>query len=206
MHLITGFSPFRGAKLNPARQMAHHVAPLVGAEVVDVPTTFGGASAALHAHMAGRTPSSILMLGRAASEPGVRLEQFGRRDATSPHPDNDGVVGRGPHVVGGPVSLPTTVDLQAVYDDVTIKVPGSRPHISTDAGGYVCNALYYETLYTYPGVPALFVHFDGLHFLDPAADPLATGDDGRHLDTPDSCASWADLTDAVRLIAEYLQR
>lgn len=37
--------------------------------------------------------------------------------------------------------------------------------LSNDAGGYICNALYYKTMYTFPNIPSVFIHFPSLSIL-----------------------------------------
>lgn len=174
MNIVTGFDGFRGHTVNPSAEFGRRVALLTGATYVQVPVTYhaclNAVRTAVYEHLgADGQPASVLMLGRAAGERGLRLERTGRAAATSKHPDNDGIVGADlVHLPAippdAPASLETKTDLGSILRTCRQSSPNLQVHISDNAGGYVCNALYYSVLATYPAATSLFVHLDGLHF------------------------------------------
>lgn len=233
MHIVTGFDGFRGHHINPSAEFGRRVAAVAGATYVHVPVTYDGCLAAVrtvvaqHLGAAGQ-PESVLMLGRAAGEPGLRLERYGRRAITSKHPDNNGQIGGQLPDVPPQVEdcLETTCDLDAHLADCRQLVPGLSAHISDNAGGYVCNSLYYSVMATYPQARCLFVHLDGLHHFHqadetipmeastgganttgPGANTTERSDDGAIVETnPDGQASLEDLMAGLIVVAKNIQR
>lgn len=166
MQILTGFDPFGGSPVNPSYVVAQQVAQRTGAHCVQVPTRFDAAwmrveRAIREAAARGDHVTSVLLLGQAAGEPGVRLESRALPRTTSCTPDNAGVVRTGPIEAGLDAPLLTRVDLPALMAALCERHPEVPAHVSHDAGGYVCNYLYHRAMRAHPHVPVLFVHLDG---------------------------------------------
>ena len=155
--LVTGFDPFGGMRSNPSQTagawLADHRDDTVFAPV---PTTYAGSIAVLQQAAQTHTPNAVLLLGFAAGAVGLRTERCARNRTTAAAPDNDGKWQAGPIKPDGPERIDTSVD----YDELLNILASQRiPHTaSDDAGGYVCNWLYWHALLDHPQLSILFVH------------------------------------------------
>lgn len=166
--LVTGFEAFGGSAVNPADILVRRLAaaPPAGVFTLLLPVEYEQAAARLLAEVERIDPAAVLMFGLAGNTQYLRLERFGRNRCTSAAPDNAGIRRVGLDAVeDAPETLETGFDLAALRDDLAPIVPGIV--ISDDAGGYVCNDLYYRVLLGLsarrPTVPALFVHVPWVH-------------------------------------------
>jgi pyroglutamyl-peptidase len=85
------------------------------------------------------------------------VEAVGRRGATSLEPDEAGCVS--PPALEGPEVIASSIDVDAVLAALASR--GVEAERSDDAGGYVCNDLYYRLLHGRIA-PTLFVHVPDL--------------------------------------------
>ncbi|WP_181701858.1 pyroglutamyl-peptidase I [Chthonobacter albigriseus] len=167
--LVTGFDAFAGLPFNPSEAIVRRLAsdPPPGlSEALLLPTSYDEASDKVRAGLERVRPDGVLMFGLARATAGLRLERYAHNRIEASIADNSGVVGKGRTIVtGGPAALETTTDLAAVLAGVT--EAGLRAFVSLDAGGYVCNHVYYTVLHwlaeNRPGTPALFVHVPWVH-------------------------------------------
>ena len=155
--LVTGFDPFGGLSSNPSQAAGSWLADHHDDTVfVPVPTSYAGSVTALERALRTHSPASVLLLGFAAGAAGLRPERCARNRTTAAAPDNDGEWQAGPIQADGPDRIDTSVDYNGF-----LNVLGSKgiPHTaSDDAGGYVCNWLYWHALVDHPQLPILFVH------------------------------------------------
>lgn len=166
--LVTGFEAFGGIAVNPADILVRRLgaSPPAGVSTLLLPVEYERAAARLLAEVDRIEPAAVLMFGLAGNTQYLRLERFGRNRCTSAAADNAGVRRVGLDAVeGAPETLETGFDLAALRDDLAPIVPGIV--LSDDAGGYVCNDLYFRVLLGLaprrPAVPALFVHLPWVH-------------------------------------------
>jgi pyroglutamyl-peptidase len=159
--LVTGFGPFLAYAENPSEHVAHQIAatrdlaPSFDA-LAPLPVALGDAAEIVLARVQPAPPRAILMLGLAAASPHVRLERMGRNRSTSPEADARGRRGQGAQIIeGGPDTIGAGVALGPLAHALTRH--GIIWSYSDDAGGYVCNDLYYRVL-ALCDVPAVFVH------------------------------------------------
>jgi pyroglutamyl-peptidase len=180
--LVTGFAPFGGMQTNPSRIAGSWLADNRDECVyVPVPTSYSGSVAALVEAVTTRSPDALLLLGFAAGANGLRVERCAR-NATIDAADNDGCRRPGPITEGGPGRIDTTIDVAAILD---VLARNDIRHIaSEDAGGYVCNWLYWHALTEHGRLPTLFVH----------------------LPEPGSEAEWENLRAGLLLVAEAISR
>jgi pyroglutamyl-peptidase len=90
--------------------------------------------------------------------PTLILETLARNRLTSERADVDGAVAKGSDVdPQGPPALPSRLPLTAIRR--ALRQAGHAHSLSDDAGGYVCNAVFYAGLRAMPeGRPGGFVH------------------------------------------------
>ncbi len=164
--LVSRFEPFDGAVANPSWETASRLAErgeeLVGDRVVAVrlPVTFAGAWPVLDAAIREHDPDVVVALGLASGAPGVRLERVAVNVRDARIPDNAGAQPVDvPVVAGAPVGYWSTLPLKASL--AAIRTAGVPAGVSSTAGTYVCNDVFYALMHhwgTGPGRRAGFVH------------------------------------------------
>jgi pyroglutamyl-peptidase len=179
--LVTGFDPFGRMLSNPSQAAGSWLAEQRdGCVFVPVPTSYAGSITVLEESVRKHGPTAVLLLGFAASAVGLRVERYARNQTTAAAPDNDGEWQAGPIEAAGPDRIETPVDYNGLLD---ILDSNAIPYTtSDDAGGYVCNWLYWHTLARYPRLPILFVH----------------------LAEPGTSAAWSELRAGLLLIADSM--
>jgi pyroglutamyl-peptidase len=163
--LVTGFEPFGGLDRNPTQELALAVqrgevlAPSgMRLEAVVLPVAYFACNAALDQALERVKPDVVLALGLAGSSPGVRLETTARNQDRG-FADNAGNAHRGPVEEGGPATLGSGLPLERLRQSLSRR--GVPARLSDDAGGYVCNHLFYHLMRAAsarPGLRAGFVH------------------------------------------------
>jgi len=159
--LVTGFGPFGGYATNPSWEVARaldgeHIGDLrVVAARLDV--TYEDAPAQLAAALAAHAPDVVLSLG-VAPTPAIRLERTAINRDRSAQPDNEGVVHEDTPVrADGPATLPSRLPLERMH--AALAEAGFPVATSDDAGGYLCNHVFYRLLDELDASkPAGFVH------------------------------------------------
>ena len=148
--LVTGFAPFSSHASNPSTDVAHalHGVEVEGTYFVafaPLPVLYAEAAAATCTAAASIRADAIVALGLADTTAHIRIERGARNHATTTSPDAAGRVCAGlPAEAGGDDALLTSLDVDAIARDLTAKGLVCAP--SDDAGGYVCNDLYYRLL------------------------------------------------------------
>jgi len=148
--LVTGFEPFGVWTENPSatvvgelsRRAAVRPADYPELRVAILPTEFAGAERAIRELLLTDVPDVLLALGVAPRAQGVRLERTARNRDDAALPDNAGEHRKlVPIMAGGPDTLASTLPLQAMQ--AALEQLGVPVAISDDAGGYVCNHVFY---------------------------------------------------------------
>ena len=159
--LVTGFAPFLDHAVNPTAWLAQHLDGQVidGAPVrgLQVPVTFTGAVPALRSAVDAWRPDAVIMFGLAYDTDVIRPERLALNldDATAP--DNDGTIRRNrPIDPAGPMGYWSSLPLDAIIDD--LQADGFATRVSRDAGGYICNHLFFGMRHMRPDLPAGFIH------------------------------------------------
>lgn len=158
--LVTGFGPFLEVKENPSWQAIEDLegATVAGCRiaVARLDVTYGSAAEQLQAAIDRARPALVLSLG-VAPTPAIRLESTARNRDTAAAPDVAGEVREGRTIrEGGAETLPTRLPLDRLRAALT--ADGLEVADSDDAGGYLCNHLFYELLTRRPVGSAGFVH------------------------------------------------
>jgi pyroglutamyl-peptidase len=102
-----------------------------------------------------------LMTGQAARRGQVSVERFARNLDNAAAPDNHGALRRAMTIAAGtPERLEATAPVSEIVG--AIREAGYRARVSTNAGGFVCNHLYFGALRHLSGLgratPAVFLH------------------------------------------------
>lgn len=145
--LVTGFSAFPGAPVNPterlilelqARRPAFQKAGDVSFAILDV--DYARLPVALsHLAMAGQ-PDIAIHFGLSAEAHGFTLERCARNIFGS-KPDNAGRAPTEARICVGPDILASTLPLERLHEALVAR--GLPVSWSDDAGGYLCNYLFY---------------------------------------------------------------
>ncbi|WP_161601124.1 pyroglutamyl-peptidase I family protein [Neoaquamicrobium microcysteis] len=145
--LVTGFSVFPGAPVNPTEALAGILRddPPQGegieafrAEVlaVEYETIAGRLSAIGREFM----PDIAIHFGLARECAGFRLERVARNSHAHARPDQSGAMPVAAQVCAGPETLPSTLPLDRIADG--LRKAGLPVEWSDDAGGYLCNTVF----------------------------------------------------------------
>ena len=155
--LVTGFGPFGDVAVNPSAAVAAKMPGLtpdhVNVVCETLPVEYAASTARLDELIDAERPDAVVCLGVAATRDEVSVERIARRVTRSQTPDNAGVVSSAAGHDGEPEELPTTLPVDAIA--------ARGVSVSEDAGGYVCDHLFYRAVRTAAaaGVPfAGFVH------------------------------------------------
>jgi len=150
--LITGFSPFPGAPENPTqvlvslfKQRHAEMDAIADIEAVLLPTEYAHIDAKFSALMSRIKPDIALHFGLKQQATGFTLEQTARNICNVERADQAGRVPQTSEIdPKGPVSLPGSLPLEEIGHALA---NASLPvEMSDDAGGYVCNYLFYRAL------------------------------------------------------------
>jgi pyroglutamyl-peptidase len=148
--LVTGFEPFGVWAENPSativRELSRRAAVRPDAyprlRVAILPTEFAKAEREIGELLLTDVPDVLLALGVAPRAQGLRIERTARNQDDAALPDNAGEQRKlTPIVPGGPDTFESTLPIQAMR--AALEQLGVEVAISDDAGGYVCNHLFY---------------------------------------------------------------
>jgi pyroglutamyl-peptidase len=195
--LVTAFEPFGGETVNASWEAAKRIDGWRCGEAVAatalLPCAYDICVADLLAWFERLRPCAVLMTGQAARRGIVCVERFGRNSASATAPDNRGAIGSA--APGGPDAIETTAPARALAR--AIRRAGVAARVSSDAGDYVCNHLYYRALRSLAGaprpIPAVFIH------LPATPEQAAPGASRRRLATSDAARA---LRVAVEVLAK----
>jgi pyroglutamyl-peptidase len=184
--LVTGFEPFGGETVNASWEAARRLDGWRCRDHVAValmlPCVYNACVDAFVEALDRLRPEAALMTGQASRRGVVCVERFARNVANASRPDNHGVA-RGASVLDpGPERLEATAQVRVVTR--AIRQAGLPVRVSTNAGDYVCNHLYYGALNRLrlkrPATPAVFLH------LPATPDQSLPGSSARRLSTDDA--------------------
>lgn len=142
--LVTGFGPFPGAPQNPSESVLRRMsARSADASLVlqVLPTEYRAAGPLLDRLIAQLEPDLCLCTG-VGKGPGVRIERLARNDGTIADLDNAGQGWAGPIAPGGPPVYEAGLPLERIVCELAQR--GHAAAISDDAGGYLCNFVFYR--------------------------------------------------------------
>ena len=159
--LVTGFKPFGGMSVNSSEVVIRALAcdRLVGrwiSRAVVLPVEFDGCFRVLKPRLRKTPPDALVCFGQSPS-PVIELERVARnRNVTYNRTTKRAV--KQVIVPGGPGRIKTRLPIRLIAR--RLRKGGFRRKYSDDAGGYVCNNLFYHAaLHTRSSrLPCGFVH------------------------------------------------
>jgi pyroglutamyl-peptidase len=160
--LITGFDPFGGASVNPAREAVMALPDVVGDYALtklEIPTVFGLAAETVLRAAKILCPDVILCVGQAGGRAAITPEVVAINLREASIPDNAGNQPKNmPVVENAPAAYFSTLPVRAMAEGV--KAAGIPCSLSYSAGVFVCNDLLYTLLHHYDGTDTRvgFVH------------------------------------------------
>jgi pyroglutamyl-peptidase len=163
--LVTGFEPFGGESVNASWEAAKRLEGWRRGECAAVarllPCAYDLSVKEFIRVFEALQPEAVLMTGQAARRAVVSVERFALNLDDAPGPDNRGVTRTAAKIVGeGPDRLEAAAPVKAIAD--AIREAGIAARVSTNAGGFVCNHLYFGALHYLSGrkltTPAVFLH------------------------------------------------
>ena len=160
--LITGFDPFGGASVNPAREAVMALPDVVGDYALtklEIPTVFGLAAETVLRAAEALCPDVILCVGQAGGRAAITPEVVAINLREASIPDNLGNQPKNmPVVENAPAAYFSTLPVRAMAEGV--KAAGIPCSLSYSAGVFVCNDLLYTLLHHYDGTDTRvgFVH------------------------------------------------
>lgn len=147
--LVTGFEPFGGDPINPARDALQHLPQRLGnIEVATwiLPTVFDRSLDALDDALTAVRPDLVLCVGLAGGRAALSLERVAINLDDARIPDNDGrqPIDRAivPH---GPSAYFATLPLKAAV--LALRDAGLPAIVSNTAGTFVCNHVFYGLMH-----------------------------------------------------------
>ena len=187
--LLTGFEPFADDATNPSGDAVRLVAQAwSGPErlvTAILPVTFAGAAATLRSLIAEHAPALVIATGLAGGRAAVTPERVAINLVDARIPDNAGARPCDePSLAGGPAARFTTLPAKAIVRDAA--AAGIPAALSTTAGTFVCNHVFYHALDAAAGMPGMragFIHVPYARESAPSGAPsLPLGEIARALE------------------------
>ncbi|MBI2923189.1 MAG: hypothetical protein HYY18_19205 [Planctomycetes bacterium] len=157
--LLTGFEPFGEVTVNPSWEA---VRPLDGelwgdvlVRAVRLPVSYARGPARLREEIENFRPGAVAMFGVAQKRSAISLERFAANRCDAATADNDGTTRAGKIDESGPERRESTLPIARI--EQALRRAGAPVADSEDAGGFLCNRVFWEALSTFRG-PAGFVH------------------------------------------------
>lgn len=153
MIVITGFAPFGDLPDNPSRTCARMAVSYLNAEGIDaafveVPVEFDSAFPTVQNVVLDhrlRAGDGLVCVGVAANRRVISLETTAKNIIDARIPDNAGKQPRDSKIdPEGPDTLATRLPVEAALK--AMQGAGIKADFSSDAGEYVCNCLFYESV------------------------------------------------------------
>lgn len=149
--LITGFDPFGGATVNPAREAVMALPDSVGdwsLTKLEIPTVFGLAAETVLAAAEALEPDAILCVGQAGGRKAITPEVVAINLREASIPDNLGYTPKNqPVIAHAPAAYFSTLPVREIV--AAVQTAGVPCALSYSAGAFVCNDLLYTLLHHY---------------------------------------------------------
>jgi pyroglutamyl-peptidase len=147
--LVTGFEPFGGETVNASWEAARKLEGWRRGEFAAVahllPCAYDASVKELIQAIETVRPEAVLMTGQAARRGVVCVERFARNVDDAAAPDNLGALRMGVRISeAAPERLEAAAPVRAIA--AAIRTAGIPARVSTNAGGFVCNHLYFGAL------------------------------------------------------------
>ncbi|MFN7728109.1 MAG: hypothetical protein ACK5P7_03020 [Bdellovibrio sp.] len=142
--LLTGFEPFGGESLNPSQLLAQKLSRARGLDCEILPVSYKRSFEVLQDRLESGKYKGLLSLGQAANRSKICLERVALNLEDADIPDAD-LITKVENAIdpNGPTAVLNHLPLRQYARE--FKMRGRPVEISTSAGAYVCNSLYYQT-------------------------------------------------------------
>jgi pyroglutamyl-peptidase len=175
--LLTGFEPFAGDGVNPSGDAVQLVAAeWSGPEnlvTAVLPVTFTGAAVRIRELIAEHSPEVVIASGLAGGRADISIERVAVNLIDARIPDNEGAQPvDAESVPGAPDARFSSLPVKAIARDIA--AAGIRTSLSTTAGTFVCNHVFYvitDAAIRRPGMRAGFIHVPWGETGGPAGEP-----------------------------------
>lgn len=159
--LVTGFEPFGEHATNPSALLAKSFDGVV------LPVSYARAADALRAAIDDADPDIVLCFGLADGDTAISVERFAHNIEEADVVDNDGARGSGAEIdPAGPLALRSTLPVDEIV--AALRDDGLPASVSRDAGGYLCNHVFYVLMQTLdPKRIGGFIHVPPVSVLPP---------------------------------------
>ena len=150
--LVTGFEPFGAHDVNPSQLVAGELGGVV------LPVSYARAPDVLRRALEERNPDVVVAFGLADDRDSITPERFAHNLDEASTTDNDDASGSGAEIdVAGPIAYRSTLPVDDLV--AALRAAGFPADVSRDAGGYLCNHVFYLLMHTLkPGRSGGFVH------------------------------------------------
>ena len=149
--LVTGFDPFGGSAVNPAREAVMALPDTVGEwslTKLEIPTVFGLAAERTLRAAEALVPDAVLCVGQAGGRRAVTPEVVAINLREASIPDNQGNQPQNiPVAEDGPAAYFATLPIRDMV--AAVREAGISANLSYSAGAFVCNDLLYTLLHHY---------------------------------------------------------
>ncbi|WP_370199016.1 peptidase C15 [Roseibium sp.] len=164
--LVTGFSPFPGAPVNPTERLMRRLAKRIGAHQSGVdfvfhvlPTTWAGREDVTDRLRTTLSPDASVHFGVDGTRRTINIETRAVNKAVRVRPD---ALGRAPArpelAMSQERARSSTLPARALRDAAL--AAGAPAQLSTNAGTYLCNATLWDSIGS--GIASIFVHVPAL--------------------------------------------
>ncbi|MHA7772089.1 pyroglutamyl-peptidase I [Roseibium sp. M-1] len=164
--LVTGFSPFPGAPVNPTERLMRRLPARLGVHKSGVrfvfhvlPTTWAGRQEVTEWLRQELRPDAIVHFGVDGSRRTVNIETRAVNKAIRVRPDALGLSPARPELAAGTERV-RAATLPACALRSAAEAGGAPARLSTNAGTYLCNATLWDSIGS--GIPSIFVHVPAL--------------------------------------------
>ena len=144
--LVSAFKPFNNCKNNYSEEVLKYIR---NADKIVLDVIYDKSYEILSNNYNLNEYDLIIALGEARSRKVLTLETQAKNISSCSLKDNSGVLKQNEKIIiNGEEILQTKVDISKINNII---------ELSTDAGKFVCNNIYYHLLYNYPN-KSLFIH------------------------------------------------
>ena len=162
--LITAFEPFDDNEINYSKEVLERLDNKVGINKEILPVEYNGSFTKMKEYIENYSPTHVIMLGEARKYPGVRFETIASNELGD-KPDNSNFVPTSRFInEGASCRIFANLDFDLFLD--SFKETGIEVFKSFNAGNYVCNSLFYQTmeylLEKDPSIKCGFIHIPDL--------------------------------------------
>jgi pyroglutamyl-peptidase len=156
--LVIGFEPWAEHEVNPSQLIAERLGGIV------LPVSYARADDALRAALDEHDPSLVICFGLAEKRDTISVERYAHNIDEADTTDNDAANGSGAEIdPAGPLALRSSLPVDAIV--AALEREGIPAEVSRDAGGFLCNHVFYRLLQQREGG---FVHVPPLSVLPEA--------------------------------------